>query len=253
MCAFADLPNMNKHNTQANLQIHVVVVEDHNDLREELVLHLECAGYTAIGLPDGSTLDQHLHNHLCHLVVLDLGLPGEDGLTLCKRVRSMWPHIGVVMLTARGLPQDRLLGLQSQADAYLVKPTPPQELLAVIDNLLRRLHTIDKNRVSSGCAPCWRFSTQTLQLTIPDGPVLALTHHESILLQTLIRCGPGPASRRELIEALGGSYLDYDERRLEIGMSRLRRKLQAGSGGADVIRAARGVGYQLTLVCQLEQ
>lgn len=243
---------MNGPNVNTSPRLHVIVVEDHDDLREELVLHLDCAGYAAIGLPNGSTLDRHLHNHLCHLIVLDLGLPGEDGLTLCKRVRSMWPHIGVVLLTARGMPHDRLLGLQNQADAYLVKPTPPDEILAVIANLLRRLHPVDQNAASTECDTLWRFSPQKLQLTPPAGPALTLTHNESILLQTLIRGGPGPVSRRELVEALGGSYLDFDERRLEIGMSRLRRKLLSGSKGTEVIRAARGVGYQLTIICQLE-
>lgn len=244
---------MNGYNDNTNQRMHVVVVEDHDDLREELVLHLDCAGYAATGLPNGSTLDRHLHDHTCHLIVLDLGLPGEDGLSLCKRVRSMWPHIRVVLLTARGLPHDRLLGLQNQADAYLVKPTPPEELLAVIANLLGRLQRMGQSAVSTECNTFWRFSPQTLQLTIPDGPVLTLTHNESTLLQTLIRCGPGPASRRELVEALGGSYLDFDERRLEIGMSRLRRKLLTGSNGTEVIRAARGVGYQLTIICELDQ
>lgn len=244
---------MNGHNDNINPRMHVVVIEDHDDLREELVLHLDCAGYAAIGLPNGSTLDCHLHNHTCHIIVLDVGLPGEDGLSLCKRVRSMWPSIGVVLLTARGLPQDRLLGLQSQADAYLVKPTPPDELLAVVANLSLRLRRMDQNAVSKKNETFWCFSPQTLQLTIPDGAAITLTHNESTLLQTLIKCGPGPASRRELVEALGGSYLDFDERRLEIGMSRLRRKLLAGSNGAEVIRAARGVGYQLTIICLLEQ
>jgi DNA-binding response OmpR family regulator len=226
----------------------IALVEDNLSLRTELVFHLNCAGFRVTGLADGAALDKHLSSQPCHLIVLDLGLPGEDGLSICRRVRVSRPEIGIVMLTARGMAADRLIGLQDGADAYLVKPTPPDELLAVIRNLLCRLQP----------APLpvpphvWHFDPVTLRLVSPDGSVLLLTHSESLLLQTLLRYAPGPASRRQLIEALGGSYLDFDERRLEMAVSRLRRKLGQLGSADEPLRAARGVGYQLTVPCVLQ-
>jgi DNA-binding response OmpR family regulator len=137
--------------------------------------------------------------------------------------------------------------LQDGADAYLVKPTPPDELLAVIRNLLRRL-------LAANPPPdpdAWSFNPATLRLVAPDGEAVTLTHTESLLLQTLLRHAPGPASRRQLVEALGGCYLDFDERRLEMAVSRLRRKLLQLSSVDEPLRAARGVGYQLTVPCVL--
>lgn len=226
----------------------IALVEDNEALRTELVFHLNCAGHAATGLADGAALDRHLAGQPCRLVVLDLGLPGEDGLSIGQRLRATRPDIGIVMLTARGMARDRLTGLQGGADAYLVKPTPPEELLAVIANLLRRLQAADPPSIP----PAWRFNPRTLQLTTPEDVALVLTHTESLLLQTLLRNTPKPASRRELVEALGGSYLDFDERRLEIAISRLRRKLSQVSPDGEPIRAARGIGYLLTVPCVLQ-
>lgn len=229
-------------------QASIVLVEDNASLREELVFHLGCAGHAATGLADGAALDRYLASHPCRLVVLDLGLPGEDGLSICLRLRATRPEIGIVMLTARGMARDRLAGIQGGADAYLVKPTPPEELLAVIANLLRRLDT----RPPTIPPSTWRFCPLTQQLSAPTGHTLTLTHSESLLFQTLLRNAPGPADRRQLVEALGRNYFDFDERRLEVAMSRLRRKLQQAAPESETIRAARGIGYQLTVRCLIE-
>lgn len=227
----------------------IALVEDNSSLRTELVFHLNCAGFVATGLADGAALDQHLACLPCSLVILDLGLPGEDGLSICRRLRASRPEIGIVMLTARGMAGDRLAGLQDGADAYLVKPTPPEELLAVVRNLLRRLQASTRPPEPRS----WCFNAATLRLTTPAGLALTLTHAESTLLQTLLRHAPGPASRRQLVEALGGNYLDFDERRLEMAISRLRRKPAQAAPDEEPIRAARGVGYQLTVACTLRQ
>ena len=103
----------------------IALVEDNVALRDELVFHLQCAGYAATGLPHGAALQAHLAHQPCCLVVLDVGLPGEDGLSICATLRAQRPELGVVLLTARGAARDRLNGLHEGADAYLVKPTPP--------------------------------------------------------------------------------------------------------------------------------
>lgn len=226
----------------------IALVEDNESLRTELMFHLTCAGHTVTGLADGAALDLHLASQPCRLVVLDLGLPGEDGLSICERLRRDRPELGIVMLTARGMAHDRLAGLQGGADAYLIKPAPAEELLAVITNLLRRLDAA----VSTPAAPAWRFNQRKLTLTAPNGEILTLTHAEGLLLQTLQRNAPAPASRRQLVEALGGNYLDFAEHRLEVAISRLRRKLAQASPESEAIRAARGVGYLLVQPCVLQ-
>ena len=218
----------------------IALVEDHAALREELVFHLHHAGHTVTGLPDGAALDQHLAQHPCDLVLLDLGLPGEDGLSIAARLRRDRPGLGLIMLTARGMFHERLQGLQGGADAYLVKPVDPAELLAVIANLLGRLRP--------ETAPAdWCFDPHTLRLRAPDGASILLTHMDGQLLSTLARHAPAPVSRHRLIADLGGTTLDFAEHRLEVAISRLRQKMTRVGAKSTAIRAARGTGYRLCL------
>ena len=222
----------------------IALVEDNAALRAELVFHLQCAGYAATGLPHGAALQAHLAHQPCCLVVLDVGLPGEDGLSICATLRAQRPELGVVLLTARGAARDRLNGLHEGADAYLVKPTPPDELLAVIANLVRRLQPCHKPPAvpATWCLDAWRQC-----LIPPQGGPLPLTASEVLLLQVLVRCAPASASRRALAQALGDPPgMEY---RLEMAISRLRRKLAPASPTLEPIRAVRGVGYALTVPC----
>ena len=222
----------------------IALVEDNAALRDELVFHLQCAGYAATGLPHGAALQAHLAHQPCCLVVLDVGLPGEDGLSICATLRAQRPELGVVLLTARGAARDRLNGLHEGADAYLVKPTPPDELLAVIANLVRRLQPVHNPPAlpATCCLDAWRHC-----LIPPQGGPLPLTASEVLLLQVLVRCAPASASRRALAQALGDPPgMEY---RLEMAISRLRRKLAPASPTLEPIRAVRGVGYALTVPC----
>lgn len=225
----------------------IAVVEDNTALREELVFHLQCAGYAATGLADGAALQAHLEQQPCQLVVLDVGLPGEDGLSICARLRVQRPQLGVILLTARGSARDRLTGLHGGADAYLVKPTLPDELLAVIANLLRRLQPAP---VAVAAPLVWILDTQHQCIRPPQGPPLPLTGSESQLLQILIHSAPACASRHALSQALGDP--SGMEHRLEMAISRLRRKLAtAHPGTPEPIRALRGMGYALAIACTI--
>lgn len=226
----------------------IVIVEDHADLRAELTFYFERAGYDVMGVQDGRGLDQHLARHPCRLVLLDLGLPGEDGLQICQRLRASHPGMGIVMLTARGMVSDRLKGLEGGADAYLVKPALPEELLLVVTNLLRRL-PVPGQRLPSNDPIGWRYSARTSLLTAPDGCSVALTYAEARLFEVLLLHTPRPAPRHALIQAVGGTYLDFADHRLEVAISRLRRKIEPLSVDGAAIRAARGVGYRLLLAC----
>lgn len=226
----------------------IALVEDNKDLRTELAFHLECAGYEATALPHGMALDRHLASRPCSLVILDLGLPGEDGLSICRRLRLARPELGVVILTARGMATDRLKGLQGGADAYLVKPTPPEEMLAVIANLLLRLPNGAAAAKTKGEAN-WVFRAKALRLVAPDGAEIGLTYAEGRLLEIMLLRAPKPARRQELVQALGGHYLDFADHRLEAAISRLRHKMMQAMPGIEPVRAARGVGYLLTIAC----
>lgn len=258
------------------IAVPIALVEDHAALRAELAFHLEHAGYRVTGLADGAALDAHLACQPCQLVVLDLGLPGEDGLSVCARLRHRHPGLGVVILTARGLAHDRLSGWQRGADAYLVKPAPPAELLAVIANLLGRLRpAVDAvvpapapapvaaatpaatsaaisaatSAAASAATEGWCLRLRSRVLIGPRGASVALTHADCALLHVLLRCAPQPATRRQLVEALGGHYLTFEGHRLDVAVSRLRGKLAQAWPGDDTIRAARCVGYQFTRAC----
>ncbi|WP_420994072.1 response regulator transcription factor [Cupriavidus sp. 30B13] len=221
----------------------IALVEDNALLRAELMFHLAHAGYAPSGLAHGAALDAHLASQPCRLVVLDLGLPGEDGLSICERLRRTRPELGIVVLTARGALPHRLAGLRGGADAYLVKPAPPEELLLVIANLLRRLDAAPAPAPEA--PPVWRLDAHRLAAFAPDGRALVLTRVECLLLQALARSAPRAATRRQLVEAQGGNYLAFDEHRIEVAVSRLRGKLSQAWPHAPVIRTVRGVGYLL--------
>jgi len=172
------------------------------------------------------------------VVVLDLGLPTEDGLAIAARLRLSHPGLGIVMLTARGALTDRLDGLEGGADAYLVKPVDMLELAAVLRSLHRRL--------GAGRAPhppSWELAPATLELRSPQGLAITLTVTELALLRRLADSAPQPVSRRTLAAAIGHPELDFDDRRLEVHFSRLRAKIDTAFPEQALIRAARGRGY----------
>ncbi|WP_454719737.1 MULTISPECIES: response regulator transcription factor [Cupriavidus] len=236
--------------------VPIALVEDNALLRAELLFLFAHAGYAPTGLVNGAALDAHLACQPCRLVVLDLGLPGEDGLSVCERLRRTRPELGIVVVSGRGTLQHRLDGLRGGADAYLVKPAPVEELLLVIANLLRRLDaaphaargtasgTVPGTAPPAG-APVWRLDAHRLVAITPAGCALVLTRVECLLLQVLARCAPCAATRRQLVEAQGGNYLEFDEHRIEVAVSRLRGKLAQAWPHAPAIRTVRGVGYLL--------
>lgn len=210
----------------------IAVVEDNEDLREEILFHLQRAGHVARGAADAVGFDALHAATPFDLVVLDLGLPGEDGLSLAARLRREG-GVRIVMLTARGSLDERVTGLDAGADAYLVKPVDMRELLAVVASVTRRLPE----------SAAWVLEGVRRRLLAPGGQAVDLTDTEFRLLEAMIAAAPEVASRRDMAIALGETdFLAYDERRLEAAVSRLRRKLLAATGESP-LRAARGRGY----------
>ncbi len=213
----------------------IAVVEDNPDLLDDVSFELRHAGFEVRGAANGASCRALLADFQPHMVVLDLGLPDEDGLALARWLRATQPQIGIVMLTARTALSERLAGHEGGADHYLCKPADAEELVAVLRSLERRLRLTD--------LPAWGLALQPLLLRAPTGQALAVNAVEACILATLARAPLRQASRRDLVEALGEDWLLYDERRLEAVLSRLRRKIAEATGDDAPLRTLRGFGY----------
>lgn len=219
----------------------VALIEDNADFREEVRFHLDRAGFTVVFQGDGREMDAIFPESDCDLVVLDLGLPGIDGLDVARRLRRTKPSLGIVIITARGGLTDRISGLQNGADAYLSKPVDMRELVAVLESVERRVMTsFASSETDSGH---WTLRPPLLVLESPAGVRVSLTPTEVALLRCLADEGDAPASREALASAMGHPEPDFDFRRLEVALSRLRSKIDSDAPNSRVIRSARKRGY----------
>lgn len=218
--------------------MNIVVVEDEEALREEIVFHLQRAGHGVTGVGSAAALYRHLASAAVDLIVLDLGLPDEDGLTVAAHLQAR--GYGLVMLTARSAMEDRIRGLQQGADAYLTKPVDFGLLLATIASVFRRL-----GATSIPPAPSaeWRLDSDNWLLHTPDGQAIPLTAKETILLKMLF-AAPGVAvDRRTLMRSLQADRDDFDYRRLEALVSRLRHKILQHTPLLLPLKTVHGIGY----------
>lgn len=213
----------------------IAVVDDIPELLDDICFHLRQAGHAVQGAADGRALSALIPLFRPDIVVLDVGLPGEDGLQIASRLRAQQPDIGIVMLTGRTALPDRLAGHRQGADHYLVKPVQVDELVLVVRALARRLGP------SEGTG--WALNPAAMTLSVPGGEALAVTHNEACLLAAIARAPQRQCSRQQLASALGEDWRTYDERRLEATVSRLRRKLADAAGREAPLRAIRGQGY----------
>lgn len=217
----------------------ILLVEDNPDLRDELCFQLRHHGHEVLALADGQQVDAQLTAFAPHILLLDLGLPGEDGLSIATRLRQQQPLLGIIMLTARTQLHERLQGHAQGADHYLCKPVELAELLVVIESLQRRLSAV----LPATRRDVWQLDVPGLRLRSPDSSVIDLSQNECLLLQALLRADAQQASRPALIKALGENPLHYDERRLESMISRLRRKLSQAGVSSCPLKAWRNHGY----------
>lgn len=220
--------------------ISVLVLEDDGDLRDDLIFGLRHEGFEVSGASDGSEFGQRLAEQSIDVLVLDLTLPGEDGLVIATRLRKTHPNLGVVMLTGRSSVADRVIGLESGGDMYLCKPVDRRELVAAIRAVSRRVAMLPPRQGT------WVLEREGMTLLTQDGVGVTLTRQECLLLQVFSKAYGGEASRKKLIEGLGKKFLDYDQRRLETLVSRLRRKISEATGAKDIIRSMRTEGYLFT-------
>jgi DNA-binding response OmpR family regulator len=223
----------------------VLLVEDNTALREALRDQLTHSGFAVRGVGDGQELNQALATAIPHVVVLDLNLPDEDGLSIARRLRQALPHIGIVMLTARVRSIDRQEGYESGADVYLTKPVKPSELTTVLQTLCRRMAPVS-------LPGSWFLNMSLLQLIPPDQPAISLTVSEATLVHELALSGELLGMSR-LIELFGDIDLPESTNKLRIEqiVSRVRRKMDAVLHGQPGIKAVTRLGYKLFVPIRL--
>lgn len=226
----------------------LLVVDDEEDIRELLDTYLTGYGFEVRTVASGAQMRAALREAPCDLVLLDLGLPGEDGLTLARELRAD-PNIGIIIVTGRGQPVDRIIGLEVGADDYVAKPFNPRELLARIRAVLRR--TTERAEHRRDPAPrTIRFSGWTLEpsrrrLLNPEGAEVSLTGGEYDLLVALVDRANRVLTRDMLLDLLRGRQAGPFDRAIDVAISRLRRKLEDDGRHAQIIKTVRGGGYVL--------
>lgn len=227
---------------------HLLVVDDDREIRQLIEQYLTEAGYRVSTAADGKAMRRMLEQHRIDLVVLDLMLPGEDGLSLCRYLRAR-SNLPILMLTARGAEVDRIVGLEMGADDYLAKPFNPRELLARIRSILRRAHTLPPNLVPEEVITFtfagWHLNVAERQLVATDGLVVPLSGAEFRLLRVLLEHPQRVISRDQIMELTQGREALALDRSIDVLIGRLRRRLQDDGKEPRLIKTVRGEGYVL--------
>ncbi len=238
--------------------IRLILVEDSADLREDLSYQLASQGIQVTALANASACYRHLRQAPCDIAVLDIGLPGEDGLSLAGRLRERYPELGIIMLTARGELDTRLQGYGAGADLYLVKPVDWRELLAAVKALYRRLHPLAGNEE----ADTWSLRKGGRELVTPSGASIILTTLEAQIIRYLATKPGQDVHRLALINHLTDNAPHrFDPHRIEVCVSRLRQKMLSAMpqdtttniGKKDLpLVTVRGVGYSFVAPIDLQ-
>jgi two-component system, OmpR family, phosphate regulon response regulator OmpR len=225
----------------------ILIVDDDRGLRDLLQRYLRENGYAAAGVPDGRAMDDYLAEHTPDLIILDLMLPGEDGLTLARRLRAQ-SDLPVIMLSARGDDIDRIVGLEVGADDYLPKPFNPRELLARIRAVLRR-HARQREAAEEDrrlvCFGPYHLDLDGYALT-RDGAEVALTAGDLALLRVFAEHPNRVLSRDKLLDLLKGYERSPFDRSIDVRVTRLRRKIEEDPASPRYIRTVWGEGYVFT-------
>ena len=228
---------------------HILVVDDARDIREPLARYLRENGYRASACESAAVARRSLKTAGIDLVILDIMMPGEDGLSLCRYIRES-SGIPVIMLTARGEEIDRIVGLEIGADDYLGKPFNPRELLARVGAVFRRTNTLPP-RVRGPAAERYRFGDWTFnasqrEITGKDGMAVPLSSGEFKLLMALLERPKVALSREQLLDLTKGRDSDVFDRSIDNQVSRLRRKIEQDAKNPRHIKTIWGGGYMLT-------
>lgn len=233
-----------KISTKQEESAQLLVVDDDTELCTLLESYLEEQGYAVSYVNDGVEMDKFLKSNTADLIILDLMLPGEDGLSLAQRLRQN-SNIPVIMLSARGEDIDRIIGLEMGADDYLAKPFNPRELLARIKALLRRSNTTQQS--ASSAAINYTFSSFHLdieqQQLLNNDEVVPLTTGEFSLLRVLIENPGQELNRDDLVQKIKGYERQPYDRSIDVCITRLRKKIEPDPAKPSFIHTVWGRGY----------
>ncbi len=246
---------------------HILVVDDDPQIRSMIERYLTKEGFSVILAENGAAMDAALEEHPIDLVLLDLVLPGEDGLILARRIRDK-SEIGLIILTGKGEMIDRVVGLEMGADDYVSKPFHLRELLARIKSVLRR----SAARMGAPAAPAasapeptptpaektrarfagWSFDFVKLELTSPAGETVPLTTGESNLLVAFIKHPNRVLDRDRLLDLVANRDWSPFDRSVDTQVVRLRRKVEENPSAPALIKTVRGAGYIFAVPVELE-
>jgi len=224
----------------------ILVVDDDRELRGLLQRYLGENGYEVRAVPDTQAMDQQLQREPYDAMVLDLMMPVEDGLSACRRLRAADQSIPIIILTAKGDPIDRIIGIEMGADDYLAKPFEPRELLARLGAVLRR--TGANGNPAPGSKPIsfgpFVLDMEAMTLT-RDGRGVELSSREFALLSVLAAHIGRPVSRARIIDAAFGRDAEVTDRAVDVQVTRLRKSIGEDSANPAWIKTVWGVGYML--------
>lgn len=225
---------------------HILVVDDHRDIRELVAKYLTKNGYRVTTAEGGAAMKKALAASKIDLVVLDLMMPGEDGLTLCRDLRAQ-NDMPVIMLTAMAEEMDRVVGLEMGADDYLTKPFNPRELLARIKAVLRRANSLPQQRGMTAddrlAFDRWILDNSQRELIGEDGVAVPLSTAEFLLLTAFLQHPKMVLSRDQLLDLTRGKTATVFDRSIDNQVSRLRRKIEIDPKNPELIKTVWGGGY----------
>lgn len=226
----------------------ILIIDDDPRIQKLLTQYLTEHGYHAPALADGAAMDLWLKDNCPDMVILDLMLPGEDGLSLARRLRTEF-DFPIIMLTARGEELDRIIGLEVGADDYMAKPFNPRELLARIRAVFRR-GLSSKESIAETKETHYRFGDFNLDpeqgILLREGEEITLTHGELSLLLILLEHPNRILSRDQLMDLISGNDRDPFDRSIDVRITRLRQKIEQRPSKPRFIRTVWGQGYRFT-------
>lgn len=228
-------------------QHKLLIVEDDARTRTLLERYLKEQGFPVLSLSSGRRVDETLAAHSVKLVILDLMLPGEDGLSICRRLRSRGEDVPIIILTAKGDEVDRVVGLEIGADDYVAKPFSPRELVARINAVLRRRNPVSVHGAPSPLPQVVRFGQCELNLSTRElnraGKTLVMTTGEFAVLEAFAKHPHVTLSRDRLMDLARGKEQGAHDRSMDVQVSRVRRLIEDDSSKPRFIQTVWGFGY----------
>ncbi|WP_181302327.1 response regulator transcription factor [Rhodanobacter sp. PCA2] len=223
------------------MPLKIAILEDNDELRENILIPGLCKhGFDAMGAATAAELYRHMLSHRYDIVVLDIGLPDEDGLTVARHLRDLSGELGIVMLSAEQGESDKLAALELGADVYLTKPVSIKVLVATLQSLARRLQLRPDERIAQPIG-----SDVGYYLTSPQGKAIPLSVAERTILKALLEARPNPVAREALIGQVADDVYNFDPHRLDVMVHRLRRKMADSQLSHLSLVTIRHLGYAL--------